>query len=255
MNLLNVIKSIFRKTPVSEESEICSGTVPAPSPTCKVSEAYLRDQHDNVICMPFFPFILGRNPVHNGNGFSLPGTPEISGVHAAVIFENGKYYLEDLNSTNGTFITDGDNEKRILKEELYDGCIFSLYRSRFTFHIDSRAGQTCVIGTDEDYQNSRTVPLSDSDDSDTNQSDYDSYITDMTGRIMYFIEKYPFRTDEGPSFAIDRINLHTGILYCLSSDKGIYTEGEYIKPGEKAELFSGCCFRVEDSEYRFHIKK
>ena len=255
MNLLTMIKSIFRKPVPAEESVTCSGTVPAPVPTCRASEAYLRDQHENVICMPFFPFIIGRNPVQNGNGLSLSGTPEISGVNAAIIFENGKYYLEDMNSTNGTFITDGDKEKRITREELYDGCMFSLYRSRFTFHMDSRAGQTCIIGTGEDYQNSSTVPLTCTDEQITSETDYDSYITDKSGKTIFFIENYPFRSDTEPPFVIDKINIQSGTLYCISSEETVYAEDECVTPGEKAELFSGCCFRAGKHEYRFHIKK
>lgn len=47
-----------------------------------------------------FPFRIGRR---DGLGLTLSAT-EISGEHAAVVQEDGKIFLRDLNSTNGTFL-------------------------------------------------------------------------------------------------------------------------------------------------------
>jgi len=41
----------------------------------------------------------------------------VSGEHARIIQEEGLFYVEDMASTNGTFL----NDKRVHKQELYDG--------------------------------------------------------------------------------------------------------------------------------------
>ncbi|QXJ35884.1 FHA domain-containing protein [Saccharolobus shibatae] len=51
-----------------------------------------------------FPSIsIGRSPE---NVIVIPD-PEVSRKHAIISFENNELYLEDLNSTNGTYIYDG----------------------------------------------------------------------------------------------------------------------------------------------------
>lgn len=49
------------------------------------------------------PVIIGRN---DGVGIHVPSSSDmqVSRVHAKIWLENGKYWLEDLNSTNGTTV-------------------------------------------------------------------------------------------------------------------------------------------------------
>lgn len=56
---------------------------------------------------------IGRNPT---NQMVLP-SQSVSGFHAQIYFEDGRYMLEDLNSTNGTFI----NGMRVEKKSLQPG--------------------------------------------------------------------------------------------------------------------------------------
>jgi hypothetical protein len=46
---------------------------------------------------------IGRSP---GCGVSLPDDTFVSSVHARVFLRSGDYHLEDLGSTNGTFLND-----------------------------------------------------------------------------------------------------------------------------------------------------
>lgn len=52
------------------------------------------------IPMLAFPFRIGRK---NGSGLTLTAT-EISGAHAEITLRDGRLFLEDLGSTNGTFL-------------------------------------------------------------------------------------------------------------------------------------------------------
>lgn len=54
---------------------------------------------------------IGRN---QANQLVLP-SQSVSGFHAQIYFEDGRYMLEDLNSTNGTFINGTKVDKRSLQ--------------------------------------------------------------------------------------------------------------------------------------------
>lgn len=56
---------------------------------------------------------IGRKP---GNDVVIDNAA-VSGEHARIIQEEGMFYVEDMASTNGTFL----NDKRVHKQELYDG--------------------------------------------------------------------------------------------------------------------------------------
>ena len=73
-------------------------------------------------------FILGKNPakVHGVIDFNQA----ISRVHCKINFENGKYYITDLGSANGTFV----NSKRLspqIPNLLTSGCVIRLANSDF----------------------------------------------------------------------------------------------------------------------------
>ena len=55
----------------------------------------------------------------------------VSGTHCELTFDDGKVYIEDLNSTNGTFI-DGE---RISRAELKNGDILILGKMSFKVNI------------------------------------------------------------------------------------------------------------------------
>ncbi len=58
-------------------------------------------------------FILGR--VVSKVDAVVPGNPAISSAHCKFIFRNGEYFVQDLKSSNGSFL----NSKRLAAEELY----------------------------------------------------------------------------------------------------------------------------------------
>lgn len=58
-------------------------------------------------------FILGR--VASKVDAVVPGNPTISSAHCKFIFRNGEYFVQDLKSSNGSYL----NSKRLAAEELY----------------------------------------------------------------------------------------------------------------------------------------
>ncbi|MGB3211123.1 MAG: FHA domain-containing protein [Desulforhopalus sp.] len=60
----------------------------------------------------------------------------VSNFHARVLYRDGQYSIEDLNSTNGTYI----NEKRIDRWDLQDGDTASIGKHSLIFLLEGGAG-------------------------------------------------------------------------------------------------------------------
>lgn len=210
-------------------------------------KAYLTDESGNVYIIDRFPFYIGRRSVQEGNDLSLPDVAEISGIHASIDFENGRYYLCDQNSTNGTFIAREDcelfsEESRVEKEEIHDGSRFYLYRTEFTFHVDIRSSQTCLITN----QNAETLMLDQCGDEPEAPP---AVISTGGGTIPVYGNGY-----SGENFRIDRSSLRNRTVYFITFTVPADIEGEAIQEGERTELFSGCRFRVNGKEHTFLIR-
>jgi pSer/pThr/pTyr-binding forkhead associated (FHA) protein len=64
------------------------------------------------------PFIIGRD-----EDVDFPISDEaVSRTHSIIIYENGKLYIRDMDSKNGTYL----NGRRITKEELKNGDILRI---------------------------------------------------------------------------------------------------------------------------------
>jgi serine phosphatase RsbU (regulator of sigma subunit)/pSer/pThr/pTyr-binding forkhead associated (FHA) protein len=73
--------------------------------------------------------VIGRSPE-----CEVPiETPAVSRRHAAIVRENGSYYIEDLNSRNGTFL----NDQRVVdRSPLGDGDLLAICDQEFRFYIE-----------------------------------------------------------------------------------------------------------------------
>ena len=83
---------------------------PTPQPTARYYILFINTPYSGLInqkvplSFDIFPSIsIGRSPE---NVIIVPD-PEVSRRHAVISLENGELYIEDLNSTNGTYIYDG----------------------------------------------------------------------------------------------------------------------------------------------------
>ena len=96
--------------------------------------------------MAFLELVKGLSP---GTRFELDGqkaiigrsadcevpieTPAVSRRHAAIVQANGGYYVEDLNSRNGTFLND---QRVVERSPLNDGDLLGICDQEFRFHSD-----------------------------------------------------------------------------------------------------------------------
>lgn len=78
----------------------------------------------------------------------------VSGRHAEVVRLIDQYYIQDLNSTNGTFI----NGQRITKRVLMDGDVALIGKHELRF--SASPGQAPAVPADEaPVDHTRTVPI------------------------------------------------------------------------------------------------
>ncbi|HNZ65854.1 MAG: FHA domain-containing protein [Planctomycetes bacterium] len=88
-----------------------------------------------------FPYLLGRR--NKDLKLSDPSYKSISGKHAAILEKNGKYFLHDLDSRHGTFVTPSKEIYQIKFRlesplELYDQKVFCLSQNIFFRFIDKK---------------------------------------------------------------------------------------------------------------------
>ncbi|MBE6852413.1 MAG: FHA domain-containing protein [Ruminococcus sp.] len=250
-----------RSAPTVLLSENRSGTATVllsenkPSP----SDTYIEDENGNRHYINRFPFRIGR--CTDGNDLTLCDIPEVSGFHACITYEGGCCFIEDLNSTNGTFVSDGTevsfrDESRIKKAILSDNTSFYLYKTKFTFHTDDQSSPTCIISSSDSYQSSSTIPLDENGEYLSSPSDYCAYIVSSTGSVTAYISVFPFSSGKLSGIRIEKALSPDRPVYSIinNSSSDITVEGEALKPGAASEIFSGCSFFIENIEYTFFIK-
>ncbi|RLF23165.1 MAG: hypothetical protein DRN15_01345 [Thermoprotei archaeon] len=122
--------------PPEEEEEVKPEEVapPAPAPPVKIGKAKMIVVSCPVpefkgkefeLDLELFPSItIGRSPE---SVITIPD-PYISRLHAKIVKEGDSLYIEDLGSTNGTYVYDKDEGKyrQIKKEPISDGALFKL---------------------------------------------------------------------------------------------------------------------------------
>jgi hypothetical protein len=86
------------------------------------------------------PAIIGRfdpavGPIDVDLG-TLPEGSYVSRKHAKIIREDGVWKIEDLGSSNGTFVLH-DNFDRVEQSEIKDGDEIALGNARFVFHLQA----------------------------------------------------------------------------------------------------------------------
>lgn len=76
-------------------------------------------------------FRIGRNSPQAD--LQLSDAPTVSGLHAEIVFENGKFYIRDNNSLNGVYLN-GKPIQRCETAILEDNTTITLGKERLVFH-------------------------------------------------------------------------------------------------------------------------
>ena len=74
--------------------------------------------------------------LHSDCSVSLPDDPEISRRHARLVWQDGSWWLEDLGSTNGTFVGEFARQQKITATiGIETGLIIRVGLSRFRIDL------------------------------------------------------------------------------------------------------------------------
>ena len=99
----------------------------------KIQSVWLEDcVHLDKISLSKMPFRIGK--LTGVSDFCLMSNT-VSRKHADIVKENGKYYIIDLGSTNGTYLC-GKRLQPGVKEELINGINIRFADAEYKFHID-----------------------------------------------------------------------------------------------------------------------
>jgi len=89
-------------SPAEKQQAVSSATGKRPSsPRLRIVQTIDQSLQNKEVELTHFPYTIGRE----GCDLNIVGDGRVSRRHASINFENGRYYLIDLNSSNGTFVT------------------------------------------------------------------------------------------------------------------------------------------------------
>jgi pSer/pThr/pTyr-binding forkhead associated (FHA) protein len=95
---------------------------------------------------------VGRKPDND----IVIDNPAISGHHCKVVLKGDTHYVEDLESTNGTFV----NEKRVMKAGLHHNDVVGLARHALVFIEDDKPAPEPAEKPEEEPEGDETMVLS-----------------------------------------------------------------------------------------------
>lgn len=79
-----------------------------------------------------FPFVIGKDKIKTD--YYVQNNPAVSRIHATIVFEKANYYVQDINSTNGTFVN-GERLEKGKRVLLHNGDKIMLGNEEFDFKM------------------------------------------------------------------------------------------------------------------------
>ncbi|MCB8984531.1 MAG: VWA domain-containing protein [Ardenticatenaceae bacterium] len=87
-------------SPAEKEQVAATGSKRLSAPRLRIVQTIDQSLQNKEVALAHFPFTVGRE----GCDLNIVGDGRVSRRHASINFENGRYYLIDLKSSNGTFV-------------------------------------------------------------------------------------------------------------------------------------------------------
>lgn len=204
--------------------------------------AYLKDENNREFAINHFPFTIGRKA---DNDLALTDKGTVSKLHAVITFENGTFYIEDKDSSNGTFLNNfAENSQRVIKEKLNSGDVIYIYNIPYVFTVNSADNATVVVGDNANRKKS---------ESKNNKSKNIAYLVNSSSNEKVPIFVYPFTCSEISGIVIgrensrDRHSIYIENISCSS----LSVEGSDIAEGSRESIFSGCNFLYHGIPFTF----
>lgn len=247
-------------TPTELNSTPLLKTIKSVTKSNCLPSAFVTDSKGQKYYIDHIPFNFGRNDKSENIDVSLSDIPEISGFHASILFADGKYYIKDHRSTNGTYLiheADKDSslssQKQIDNAELSNGDTFYLYHTPFRFSMDDDSSHTCLIDQNN-YDDSKTMCIDNAQTSSI--SNYLSYITNENENVEAYLSSFPYSDDIFPGIVIERTFENNRIRYRISNKLAddLFVAGSKVCQGSSVSIFSGCSFSLNNTNYTFYIK-
>ncbi len=206
--------------------------------------AFLKDENNREFPIYHFPFTIGRKA---DNDLALTDKGTVSKLHAVITYENGTFYIEDKDSSNGTFLNDfAENGQRVIKEELTSGDVIYIYDLPFVFTVNSGDNATVVVG-------SAAPRKSRKNENKTGKMKNIAYLINSSSKEKVPIFVYPFTCSELSGIVIgrengrDRHSIYVENISCSSFS----VEGSDVAEGSRESIFSGCNFLYHGIPYTF----
>lgn len=204
--------------------------------------AYLKDENNREIPINHFPFTIGRKA---DNDLALTDKGTVSKLHAVITYENDTFYIEDKDSSNGTFLNDfAENGQRVIKEKLSSGDVIYIYNIPYVFTVNSSDNATVVVG--EAAQRKKS-------DNKSNKTKSIAYLVNASSNEKVPIYVYPFTCSEISGVVIGRENgrdRHSIFIENISCSS-LSIEGSDIAEGSRETIFSGCNFQYHGIPFTF----
>ncbi|MDX2065569.1 MAG: FHA domain-containing protein [Fimbriimonadaceae bacterium] len=124
----------------SADADHADGSDAAATPTGAARLILMRSKAETDIEFPVVaPAIIGRfdptvGPIDVDLGALIPEGTYVSRRHARISLQDGAYHVEDLGSSNGTFLLRTDFE-RVDTAELTDGDVIAFGNAQFAFRL------------------------------------------------------------------------------------------------------------------------
>jgi len=231
--------------PAAQEQDDQDHTIVVNKPKASECAAFLKDSGNREIPITEFPFTIGRKA---DNCLALTDKGTVSKLHAVITFEDGRFFIEDKDSSNGTFLSSfAEGREKIKKQPLNSGDIIYIYDIPFVFTVNSGDSPTVIVGRKNELK-------AKTDELKKTGMKHIAYLLNTSSKEKVPIFVYPFTCAELSGIIISRDNRKNRHSICIENKSctSLSVEGDEVPIGESSSIFSGCNFLYYGISYTFY---